>query len=98
MCLAQGPQRSNAEPEAPWSPVKHSTTEPLRSIKNCQDGFTNVKDGSHPRFVYTRGVHLIVALGFCWVHYETYPYVIQSNWQMCSPLTETQFLVLKSML
>ena len=32
MCLAQGPQRSDAgglKPAAPWSPVKHSTTEPL---------------------------------------------------------------------
>ena len=35
MCLAQGPQRSDAgedEPAAPQSRVKHSTTEPLRSL------------------------------------------------------------------
>ena len=36
MCLAQGPQGSDASeaptPAAPWSPVKHSTTEPLRSL------------------------------------------------------------------
>ena len=33
MCLAQGPQRSDAgEVAAPRSRVKHSTTEPLRSL------------------------------------------------------------------
>ena len=35
MCLAQGPQRSEAgevEPVALRSRVKHSTTEPLRSL------------------------------------------------------------------
>ena len=35
MCLAKGPQRSDAsrlEPAAPRSRVKHSTTEPLRSL------------------------------------------------------------------
>ena len=34
MCLAQGPQRSDAgeaQPAALWSQVKHSTTETLRS-------------------------------------------------------------------
>ena len=34
MCLAQGPQRSDAvrlEPATPRSRVEHSTTEPLRS-------------------------------------------------------------------
>ena len=36
MCLAQGPQRSDASEARtrdPWSRVKHSTTEPLRSLK-----------------------------------------------------------------
>ena len=35
MCLAQGPQSSDLmrlEPTTPWSPVKHSTTEPLHSL------------------------------------------------------------------
>ena len=35
MCLVQGPQRSDAvrlEPAASQSQVKHSTTEPLRSL------------------------------------------------------------------
>ena len=35
MCLAQGPQRSDAgeaRTRGPWSRVKHSTTEPLRSL------------------------------------------------------------------
>ena len=35
MCLAQGPQcsdASEAQPAAPRSRVKHSTTEPLRSL------------------------------------------------------------------
>ena len=34
MCLAQGPQLSDAgeaRTRGPWSRVKHSTTEPLRS-------------------------------------------------------------------
>ena len=35
MCLAQGPQHSDAgeaRTRGPWSRVKHSTTEPLRSL------------------------------------------------------------------
>ena len=35
-----------------------------------------------------------MALGFCEAHYRTYPYVIYVNRLLCSPLTETQFLVL----
>ena len=41
----------------------------------------------------TRGVHLIVALGFCKAHYEPYPLVINFNRLMCPPLTEIKFLV-----
>ena len=40
----------------------------------------------------TRGVHSIVALGFCKAHYETYPYFIRFNRLIYSPLTETQAL------
>ena len=37
MCLAQGPQRSDAS-EALWSRVKHSTTEPpIKKLKNNLD-------------------------------------------------------------
>ena len=39
MCLAQGPQRSDAgeaRTRAPRSRVKHSTTEPLRSLIHKQ--------------------------------------------------------------
>ena len=43
---------------------------------------------------YARGVHLIVALGFCKAHYKTYPYSIHFNRLVCSPLTEIQFQVL----
>ena len=43
----------------------------------------------------TRGVHLIVSLGFCKVHYETYPHFIYFNRLVRSPLTEMQFLVLE---
>ena len=35
MCLAQGPQHSDADEARTWAPrsrVKHSTTEPLRSL------------------------------------------------------------------
>ena len=41
MCLAQGPQRSDAgeaRTRTPRSPVKHSTTEPLRSTKEFYKG------------------------------------------------------------
>ena len=34
MCLAQGPQRSDAG--------KHSTTEPLRSLQGCINWLTNM--------------------------------------------------------
>ena len=40
MCLAQGPQRSDAgeaEPAAPQSPVKHSAIEPLHFLKKSLD-------------------------------------------------------------
>ena len=40
MCLAQGPQHNDAvwlEPAAPRSRVKHSTTEPLRSLLHICD-------------------------------------------------------------
>ena len=39
----------------------------------------------------TRGVNLIVALGFCKAHYESYPYFIHFNMLMVSPLTEIPF-------
>ena len=45
---------------------------------------------------YTRVFHLIVALGFCKVHYESYLDFIHSSLLMCSPLTEIQFRALKS--
>ena len=43
-------------------------------------------------------IHLIVALGFCKGHYETYQYFIRFKRLMYSPLTEIQFLVLRSRL
>ena len=46
---------------------------------------------------YTRGVHLIVALGSCKAHYETHPHSIHFNRLVCSPLTEIQLLVLEPM-
>ena len=57
-----------------------------------------LKDPFPQIILCTRGVHLIVALGFCKAHYETHPYSIHYNWSMCSPLAEIEFLVLTSRL
>ena len=54
-----------------------------------------VSSGIHQN---TRGINLIVTLGFCKAHYETYAYFIHFNRSMCSPLTEIQFLILESRL
>ena len=44
------------------------------------------------------GRSFILALGFCKEHCRTDPYFIHFNRLICSPLTETQFPVLKSRL
>ena len=43
----------------------------------------------------TSNVHLIVALGLCKGHYETYPYFIYFNRLMCSSWTEAHFSGIK---
>ena len=47
-----------------------------------------------------RVVRLIVALGFCKAHYETFPYFIHFNRLVCSPFMHVviKFLVLESRL
>ena len=57
-----------------------------------------LKDPFFQIILCTRGVHLIVALGFCNAHYETQPYSIHYSWLMCSPLAEIEFLVITSRL
>ena len=83
MCLAQGPQRSDAsEPAAPRSRVKHSPTEPLRSHLCLWDDLPihwpqySLNPSGHPLFVI-------------WPTYTLAPVLIKSLWTSTDEASNT---------
>ena len=85
MCLAQGPQRSDAG-EAPRSRVKHSTTELLRSL----DLASNTYLGTPVATAATRSKAAILLLLVCWCSVFGLGFMVYSLTCLKRPLKNRQ--------